>query len=1632
VNLRWKTLAIIGGIVAIIVIVLLLVSDVVMLNGVANMEQKYARQNAERLLDALSHELGGLTATTLDYASWDDTYAFVQDNNTEYINLNLIPPTFINLRLNIMLFADASGQVVYGKAFDLLNKTEINIPQSLLEYLAANSLLLQHEDVSSGHAGVILLPECPLLVASRPVLTSMSEGPIAGALVTGRFLDSVELDYLYHSSHLPLSVQVLDSSQLPVDFQTAYSSLSKQEPVLVQPLDMNVIAGYVLISDIYENPILIMKFSMSRDFYAQGRASVVYVVFALAAVGMMFGGVINLLLEKFVLSRLSKLEGEVGKIGRKRDFAARVSLTGKDELSSLAGEINLMLAQLGETDEKFREERDRAQKYLDVAGVMIVALDVNGQITLLNRIGCEILGRSREKLVGKNWFDNFIPSRSRDEMKAVFKKILTEGIGSYFENPILTMSGEERLIAWFNTVLKDSEGKTIGTLSSGNDITEQRKAERVLQESEMLFRRITENMSDMVSLTDIVGTYNYVSPSVKRILGYEPKDLLGKTVYDFLHPNDLEKVTETIQRALQTRKPERIEYRYRRVDGHYLWLEGSGDLVLSDEGQVVGAVLSSHDITERKKIEEQLRESEERLRGIAERSFDAILTMDLEGRVTYISFGAERIIGYEPEEITGKSFHIFVTESGISKAVQAFSEVTSGKSVREVELELLRKDGSLVIVEMNGAPMIKDGKVVGVQVTARDISERKKAEQDLRDSEEKFRAISASAKDAIILMDGDGMTSYWNPAAERVFGYTKEEVVGKPAKDFLVPKEFRPIVDQGLEEFSKTGGGTMIGTTLELVGTRKDGTAFPMELSVSSFQMKDKWHALAIARDITERKKMEALFKESEERFRGITERSFDMIVTTDAEGRVVYVSPSVERILGFRAEEMIGKAFQEYFAESGLTDALQAFARLLEGEAIEGLQLEVKRKDGTLVTMEINVSPIFTGGEIVGIQGTARDISERRKMEHKLGETNKRLQMLLETASEGIITADPLDNVTFANKAFADILGYTEEELLGLNLRTLLDAQGLERIVGETESRKAGKISRYQLVLYRKDGEARTVQVTASPLWNEDGSFAGSLGIMMDATERKIMEEKIKESEERLRRFIEFAPDAIYVNDLNGNFVEGNRQAEEMTGYTKEEIIGKSMLEVGLLSEKYLPKALEALEKNSRGERTGPDEFELTKKDGSKIIVEISTFPLKRAGNVEILGIARDITERKKMENALRESEEKIRNILQSSPDAILVSDLNGNAIECNQASLNVFGVAKKEDLIGRSALEFVAAKDKERLLEDLVKVTEQGSIRNTEYTFKDANGREFPAEASASVLRDASGNPRYFVVIMEDITERKQMLMKLEEYSQQLEQMVEKRTHQLRETQEQLVKAERLAAIGQVAAMVGHDLRNPLTGIKGAAYYLKTKPALKADKKTMEILQLIEKDVEYSNKIITDLLEYSREIHLELTEATPKSIITETLSLLEVPTNVQVEDLTQDEPKIAIDIKKMDRVFVNLIKNAFDAMPQGGKLTIKSVRTDDNVSFVFTDTGMGMTKGQMEKAWTPFFTTKAKGMGLGLPICKRIVEAHTGKISVESMAGIGTTFTVTIPIEPKPTEGGEKVWVNVPESLLSTTTKA
>ncbi|MCW4043995.1 MAG: HAMP domain-containing histidine kinase [Candidatus Bathyarchaeota archaeon] len=173
--------------------------------------------------------------------------------------------------------------------------------------------------------------------------------------------------------------------------------------------------------------------------------------------------------------------------------------------------------------------------------------------------------------------------------------------------------------------------------------------------------------------------------------------------------------------------------------------------------------------------------------------------------------------------------------------------------------------------------------------------------------------------------------------------------------------------------------------------------------------------------------------------------------------------------------------------------------------------------------------------------------------------------------------------------------------------------------------------------------------------------------------------------------------------------------------------------------------------------------------------------------------------------------------------------------------------------------------------------------------------------------------------------------------------------------------------------------------------------------------MLTVIDNAIDQANRIISDLLDYSREMHLEPIKCTPLSLLKETLSMIQAPSNIKIENHTLNEPEIEADVGKMVRVFTNMVKNAIDAMPNGGTLEIRSAKTNGNVNFTFRDTGTGISEEVMAKLFTPLFTTKAKDMGFGLAICKRVVEAHGGKITVESIVGEGATFTITLPLEPK-----------------------
>jgi PAS domain S-box-containing protein len=533
--------------------------------------------------------------------------------------------------------------------------------------------------------------------------------------------------------------------------------------------------------------------------------------------------------------------------------------------------------------------------------------------------------------------------------------------------------------------------------------------------------------------------------------------------------------------------------------------------------------------------------------------------------------------------------------------------------------------------------------------------------------------------------------------------------------------------------------------------------------------------------------------------------------------------------------------------------------------------------------------------------------------------------------------------------------------------------------------------------------------------------TFIKQSAIMLQS---KQAEEELKNSEERLKILFDYAPDACYISDLEGKFIDGNIAAERVIGYKKEELIGKSFLKLKLLSLTDIPKAAKLLVKNIIGQPTGPDEFVLNRKDNSKVTVGISTYPVKIKGKTLVLGIARDITKRKKAEEKIQELNKKLNSLLEhrtkelikeqnytnylleNSPDFQITLDTKGKIIGANRVCEEIIR-KDKEELIGRSISKYLPQEETKKIID---KVLKEKQVRNVEVTINMSEKNPLIFDFSGATFIDLQGETGVYLS-GRDITKRRKLQQNLKELSENLEKKVIERTKKLRETQEQLIQAEKLSVIGQLAAGIAHEIRNPLTTMSLAIQHLEKKCYEDFQKNKLELVQ---KNIDRINKIIQELLTFSRPYSFNFTCENVNAIIERLEPMLknlhpgEIKNIKIIKKYNPKLPKAWVDSHHLEQVFLNLALNAIDATKYKRELYI-STNYDpkqEKIEIKFKDTGYGIAEENLKKIFHPFFTTHEDGTGLGLPICQMIINEHKGNISAESRLGEGTTFTILLPL--------------------------
>jgi len=666
----------------------------------------------------------------------------------------------------------------------------------------------------------------------------------------------------------------------------------------------------------------------------------------------------------------------------------------------------------------------------------------------------------------------------------------------------------------------------------------------------------------------------------------------------------------------------------------------------------------------------RLRESETQFRGVAERSSDIILLADTDGRVSYISPSVKRILGYEPAEITGKvpGNYIHPDDSGLLQ--EAVANSTEGTEIEGVTIRFIKKDGTIAFLEFFTTPIIKAGQISGVQVVGRDVTERIQAEAELKNRDDLLNAILESMIAGVVLIDPENHTiKDVNAVAAEMIGAKKEEIIGSVCTSYICPAHEGacPITD--LHE---------IVDRSEQILLRANGEKCPVIKSVIPITLQDRTYLLESFIDISELARTKDALLESEEKYRLLADYTYDWEYWIDADESIVYTTPSCEQITGYTQ--------QEFYTTRRLINAIlhpedraalehhmsQAFIT----QKPENIDFRIIHRDGSVRWIGHVCKPIFnTQGECIGRRASNRDITQRKQAEEASRETSRRLAEIIDFLPDPTMVINKEGAVVAWNRAMELMSGMPKADMLGKgedsykswisdNTDPLLIAcvlkLDIKRIITSyPQAIFEGNTVKTEKDIIRTDGTRFSLWISATPLINRKGEITGAIESVRDVTDQKKVQRALKESNAYLDTVINTLADPLFIKDCEFRFVKLNDRFCQFTGHSRKELLGKTDYDFFKKEEADIFRKID--EEVFRTGIGNENEEDITDSLGNThTIVTKKTLYTNSAGEVFIVGIIRDITERKKTELALQQALKKL-NMLSSITRHDILNQLMG-----------------------------------------------------------------------------------------------------------------------------------------------------------------------------------------------------------------------------------------------------------------------------------------------------------------------------------------------------------------------------------
>jgi PAS domain S-box-containing protein len=1231
----------------------------------------------------------------------------------------------------------------------------------------------------------------------------------------------------------------------------------------------------------------------------------------------------------------------------------------------------------------------------------------------INQSACDTYGYTRAEFIGLT-----LDAITKDtvEKKKYFNGTQEQLVHRRSEAIHRKKDGTEMFLEINSTMLEYKGQRAI--VSINRDITERKRAEEALVQSEKRYQDLYDSAPDMYFSVNRGGLIRSVNKTGAEYLGYKKDELYGKkNILSLVHQKDLAMMKARLEEffAGSIEKSE-LEFRMVKTDGSSIWMHEKTKVINDENGAPSELFIICRDVTERKRAEVMLREREELYRAMFEKNRAIKLLVDPEtGSIVDASESACEFYGFDIESIKHKNFFDISTvpESELMYELQRAKKEEISYFVFKHKLA----SGEERYVEINTGPIDSKGRIL-LFCIIHDITERKRAEIALVESEKKYKNLAENAPIAVTrFFAKDKCYDFVNEEFVRQSGYTMEEYNKLPDEKLIemIYAEDRDKVFSFYRDWSKE----------EYKGTKHIDyriiNRFNKIIWLDTYLYADfnpDGELLAINQiciDITEQKRSQEALTENENRFRALIENGTDMITLIDYQGFIEYVSPSITRILGYQSEELIKHNVFDFVYEEDTKQIAFHLEKLLKNPGTTfTAQFRTRHKNGSYVWVEGSGTNLIHEPAIGSIVVNFRDITERKRSEEELIIQKSYFQQLFENSPQGIVILDNTDKIVDANHGFERLFQYSLDEVKNKNITSVLVPENLtEQAAQMTLFALKGEIIHKETVRKRKDGSLVDVSILAYPITLGNDQI-GVYGIYSDISERKDTEKALRNSQVRYRAFVQQSSEGILRFEFltpipiklpeeeqvrlifkYGYLAECNDTVAKMFGYSNaDEIVGTRLNEILLESDQRNVDYIRSFVK-SNFRLNDAESHETDKKGETKYFLNNLVGIIENESLVRIWGTQRDITETKRANEELRKIQFRLATLLSNLHDVVLYETGGGEEF-ISENVIDLLGYPASKFINNRNFFNSIIHPGDSKKLDEKVKEWEKAGkpgILNLEFRCRKGDGTYLWLEDHMVNVKSFDEFENIAGVLI-DITEHKTSEEKLKQLADKL--------------------AVSNKELEQFAYVASHDLQEPLRMVASYIQLLKRKYQGQLGSEADEFIGFAVDGVLRMKTLINDLLVYSR-VNTQETPFEPTDC-NNIIKQVEINLKASIEESGavihyRSLPIVNGNPLQLTQLLQNLVSNAIKFRCEESPVVNISVKlTDNEWLFSVADNGIGIEKEFADRIFVIFQRlhnfTEYPGTGIGLAICKKIVEKHGGRIWVESEPGKGSTFYFTIPV--------------------------